>query len=42
MGEQGDVMELQGFYAVQESQYDAGYASGHMQLADDAEEMWEE
>jgi len=42
VGEQGDVMELQGSYTVQENQYDAGYAPNYAQLADDAEEMWEE
>jgi len=39
VGVKGDVMELQGSYAVQESQYDAGYAPDHAQFADDAEEM---
>jgi len=40
--EQKDGMGLQEFYAVQESQFDAGYAPDYAQLADDAEEMWEE
>jgi hypothetical protein len=37
--EQWNVMELQGSYAVQENQYDAGYAPDYVQLADGVEEM---
>jgi hypothetical protein len=42
MEEEGDVMDLQGSYAVQGNQYHADYAPDYVQLADDAEEMWEE
>ena len=37
-----NVGGLQGSYAVQENQCDAHYAPDYVQLADDAEEMWEE
>jgi hypothetical protein len=42
MQKREDVMERQVFYAVQGNQCYAGYAPDYVQLADDAEVMWEE